>query len=99
MDFEWRRGTEGGMGGRGACPKIALTSDSAPDEAGLSKLEIELVVDASYKCLSDLNGQSKVVVLSPTMLMLAPRTGIVTALAAACFWSSGRARATAASQD
>ena len=97
MEFAWRRGTEGGMGGRGACPEIALTSDSAPDEAGLSKLEIELVVDASYKCLSDLNGQSKVVVLSPTMLMLAPRTGIVTALAAACFWSSGRARA--ASQD
>ena len=90
-------GHEGGDGGRGACPKIALTSDSAPDEAGLSKLEIELVVDASYKRLSDLNGQSKVVVLSPTMLMLAPGTGIVTALAAACFWSSGRARA--ASQD
>ena len=45
------------MGGRGACPNIALTSDSAPDEAGLSKLEIELVVDATYKCLSVLNSQ------------------------------------------
>ena len=117
-----------------ALPQTTLTSDPAPDEAGVSELEIGLVVDAAYlveivpssapsctsslspacrsmplielgslsvviKRLSDLNGQSNLVVVSPTMLMSELGTGIVMALVVACFWPSGGARATAASQD